>query len=252
MTSVVGIDLAWGDRAASGVVVAGRDGTIRTSATVTTDADILALVPVDAVALAIDAPLVVPNETGARRCDRELSRCLRRFHAGAYPANRSIPWLREPRGGRLATATGASLDPDDLDAGRRVALEVYPHAASVVLFGLDRVLPYKPRRHRTRETRRAALDRLLDHLESLARDPDAPLDVTSSPRWSSIREAVAVAPTKAALDRVEDEVDAYLCAAVGLLAVVAPSRVARIGAPDEGLVVTPRDAALDGCLAVAP
>lgn len=252
MRNVVGIDLAWGERAATGVVVARGDADgaeVLTSATVTTDADIRALVPDGPVVAAIDAPLVVRNATGRRACDAAISRCFARFHAGAYPANRSIPWLAAPRGGRLADQLGLSLDPTTAGAAdARVALEVYPHAAAVVLFGLERILPYKARRGRDRTSRRAALLTLVEHLAAL-RSATPAFDVTSGPRWELLVSTVRTAPTMAALDRVEDEIDAHLCAYVGLLAALAPDRLVVVGEPATGLVVTPVDDRTRPCLA---
>lgn len=255
MTTVVGVDLAWGDRAASGIVVAaaGPDGAVVTaSATVVDDDAIAAMVPDGPVVVALDAPIVVPNATGRRDCDAAVSRCFARFHAGTYPANRSIPWLAQPRAGRLAARLGLALEPGRArDRDARVALEVYPHAAAVVLFGLDRVLPYKPRRRRDLAERRTALSALLDHLEGLA-DADPGFDVAAGPRWPVLRTAVAGAATKAALDRVEDEVDAHLCAYVGVLAALQPGRLAVAGTPSTGAIVTPVTAELRRCLGAPP
>ena len=88
----IGVDLAWGERNASGFAALspGRRGLrLRESA---------ALGPLEAIAerirrlpgdwvIAIDAPLIVPNETGSRPCDREVSRQYGSRHAGAYPAS---------------------------------------------------------------------------------------------------------------------------------------------------------------------
>jgi hypothetical protein len=52
---------------------------------------------------AVDAPLVVPNETGRRPCEALVGQWFARFGAGAYPANRGNPcFLPQPRGARLA------------------------------------------------------------------------------------------------------------------------------------------------------
>jgi predicted RNase H-like nuclease len=254
MTSVVGVDLAWGRRAASGVVVVqptADGGRVTGSATVRDDDEIVALVPDRPVVVAFDAPIRVTNDTGRRACDAAVSRCFARFHAGAYPANRSIPWLAEPRAGVLAERMGLDLEPARAGAdGARVALEVYPHAASVVLFGLERILAYKPRRGRDLGRRRAALGALVGHLASLDRT-DPPLDVTSGPRWSQLVAGVEEAATPAALGRVEDELDAHVCAYVGLLATRRDPRLAVVGHPGDGAIVTPVTADLRRCLASA-
>ncbi len=38
--------------------------------------------------ISVDAPLRVPNQTGGRACERELSASWRRYDAGPYYANR--------------------------------------------------------------------------------------------------------------------------------------------------------------------
>jgi len=234
VTTVVGVDLAWSARNASGVVVV-RDGRVEHSATVVADDAIVALVPATGpVVVAVDAPVVVPNDTGRRPCDAGVSRCFARFHAGAYPANRSIPWLAEPRAGLLAQRLDLSLDP----VADRTMVEVYPHPATVVLFGLDRVLPYKARRGRGLEDRRAAMQALQRHLEGLVEHPYG-IDVTTADRWSDLVEAVDTAPTRAALGRVEDELDAYLCAQVGVLLRADPDLVDVVGDPASGAILVP-------------
>ena len=247
-STVVGIDLAWGMRARTGVCVA-EDGRVVASSTVVDDDAIVAQVPSGPCVLAIDAPIVVRNATGRRTCDAEVSRCFGPYHAGAYPANRSIPWLREPRAGRLADRLGAVLTPGSARRpDRRVALEVYPHAAMVVLFGLERILPYKRGRGRTLAVRRAAFERLCAGLEQLA-DAEVPLDVSTGPRWPALRAAVAGATIQADLNRCEDELDAHVCAYVGLLhARGSRGRTCVVGDPDGGQLVVPVTATIARCL----
>ena len=246
MTIVVGVDLAWSPRNTSGVVVV-RDGRVERSATVVDDDAIAALVPATGpVVVAVDAPVVVPNETGRRPCDAEISRCFARFHAGAYPANRSIPWLAEPRAAGLAERLDLSLDP----AASRAMVEVYPHPATIVLFGLDRVLPYKARRGRGLEDRRSAMQRFQRHLEGLVDLPHG-LDVAAGPRWAELVAAVDAAPTRAALGRVEDELDAHVCAQVGVLLRADPALVDVVGDPADGAILVPASERTSPCLAGA-
>ena len=114
MTTCLGIDLAWGERGRTGLAVLDADGRLVSSASAVTDADIDAfLAPhlgADLVA-AIDAPLVLPNATGSRPCERELGAVYRAYDAGAHPANRSRPYLDPPRGAVLAERHGWALDP---------------------------------------------------------------------------------------------------------------------------------------------
>src|SRR6476661_6014043 len=41
--------------------------------------------------IGIDAPIVIPNQTGMRSVDRLMHREFGKYHAGCYPANLSLP-----------------------------------------------------------------------------------------------------------------------------------------------------------------
>lgn len=150
----LGVDLAWGEKKRTGLAVLGSDGALLSSTAVRTDDEIAAFVEEHAsgpVVTAIDAPLVVPNETGQRDCERLLNAEFGRYRAGAHPSNRSRAWfVPEPRGARLARRLGWEIDPSMRPDGERsVAIEVYPHPAMVSLFDLPTVIPYKNKRGRT-------------------------------------------------------------------------------------------------------
>ena len=209
-TAYVGIDLAWGNRARTGVAAAAPDGRLLASTVVRTDEEIVAFVrrhaPGDAVA-AIDAPLIVRNASGRRDCEAQVQRAFGRFGAGPYPANLANPaFAAGTRGARICTALDLDLRVDST-AGRR-AIEVYPHPAMIVLMELDRVIPYKNKAGRTLESLRAAFDRLLELMETHLEE----LQLASSGRWADIKSVAASASRKADLDRIEDEVDAIFCA----------------------------------------
>lgn len=217
MTTVVhlGIDLAWSHRNRTGVAALDVDGRLVGSASVRGDDEIAAFVDAHArgavVVAAVDAPLVVPNATGQRPCEAQVTREFRAFHAGCHPANRSWPWFDPPRGEVLAERLGWDVDPTTppgLD--RSVAVEVYPHPAMVTLFDLETVIPYKQRGPARDVPRlRVALGDLLAQMEKHCEDP---LALGASPRWAELRRAVATATRKVDLRVVEDEVDAIFCA----------------------------------------
>lgn len=189
------------------------------------------------VVAAIDAPLVVPNATGRRRCEALVSAEFGRFHAGAYPANRSNPLFDPPRAQTLAERFGWDPDPGVVPgAGRSVAIEVYPHPATVLLFGLTRVLPYKARRGRDLASRRPAFEALLGHLERVCDDP---LQLSRSARWAELRSLVATTDRASGLERVEDEIDAVLCAYLAWLWAQRDPRMRVLGDAREGYVVVP-------------
>jgi len=153
--------------------------------------------------LAIDAPIVCINPTGARPVDRQSHVEFGRYHAGSHPANTG----KCPRPRRIARSF-ASLgfrvgwDQGDGTAPGRLMSEVYPHPAIVRLFGLEERIPYKKGAvtERRREFRRyqrllrKSLDDLFPRLE--------------------LNKAAAGLLTLGWTKDVEDQTDGLLCALI--------------------------------------
>lgn len=232
----VGIDLAWGPHGRTGLAVVDADGAYRDSVAVRTDEEIDGwLAGRAAVTIAIDAPLVVRNATGARDAERRVTAAYGRFHAGTHPTNLGTWHMAPPRGGTLAARHSWSLDPGSRStADRPVAIEVYPHAAMVGLFGLRWVVRYKRKRHRTPGERRAGFVTVLDLLEGIET-----LRARERGRWHQIRALVDTATSHAQLGRVEDEIDAILCAHLAWLWHAHPDRLQVYGAWEWGAIVAP-------------
>ena len=232
----LGVDLAWGRRSPTGLAVLDAAGALCHVGVAGSDDDILAqlrpYVAGDCV-VAIDAPLVVTNPSGTRPCEAALNRDFRRFDAGAHPANTGLAWFADGgRGARLCTALDLDLDPRST-AGRR-AFEVYPHAASVVLFGLEKTLKYKQKPGRDFTALQSELLRLIGFLEGLD-----DMTLSASQQWCSLRATVGDATRKSQLRRAEDPVDAVLCAYIARYVTRRPGDIAIYGDPATGCIVTP-------------
>lgn len=231
----LGIDLAWGQNRPTGVAVLDDSARLLHLAAVRTDdeiAEALAAYAGGPCLAGIDAPLVVTNPTGSRPAERALSKDFRKYDAGTHPSNTGKPEFADgTRGARVCARLGLDLDPDST-ADRR-ALEVYPHPATVVLFGLERTLKYKQKKGRDLELLRTELLSLMDHVARLV-DTGAPTDP-----WAGLRAAVAGATRKSELRVVEDQVDAVVCAYVALFADRWPDRTTRYGDLETGYIVTP-------------
>lgn len=195
----VGVDFGWRSKPSG---VACWDGADRLVLDRLTDpADVLQWIEAQApgpAIVAVDAPLVIPNETGMRVADRLTHVEFGRYDAGCYPANRRLPFAE-----RVTSFSGqlrrlGFRHADRIVAGRpgRYQIEVYPHAAAVNLFALEKILKYKKGRvaDRVRELRRYR--RLLGSLIP-AKLPGVP------------------AAGGAALKAAEDLLDAALCAYIG-------------------------------------
>ncbi len=184
-----GIDLAWSDRARTGLAIVDASGRLLDSTSLISDDEIdtwLAGSGLSPVVIALDAPMIVKNPAGQRPCERELSREYGRFNASCHTSNLARPWFNPTRGSVLASRHGWIMDPQHVGTtDDPAAIEVYPHPAMVSLFSLERIIPYKAKRGRTVDARRAEFLRLLAHIE---RDLPA-LALPSSQRWSWLRDA---------------------------------------------------------------
>ena len=233
-----GLDLAWGDQRPTGVAVLDPGGRLVHLSSVRSDDEIVtALAPYTGpCVVGIDAPLIVRNPTGNRPAEAALNRDFHTYEAGAHPSNTGKPEFRDgTRGARISARLGLDMNPR---SGReRRALEVYPHPATIALFGLSRTLKYKNKPGRDLELLREQLLLLMSHVERLT---EADLPLTLGPVWDQARADVVEAARKSELRRVEDRVDAVVCAYVALLADRRPDDVTTYGDFETGYIVTPR------------
>lgn len=233
---IAGVDLAWGERRRDGVCFVERQGhraRVAGYAVPHGDAALLAAlaarIPPRARALvAVDAPIVCPNRTGARPVDRLSHRLFHREHAGCHPANAT----RCPRPPRVAAALAAlgftvGFDPR---AGRRLVAEVYPHPAMVRLLRLPRIVKYK---RGPAAARRAEFRRLQELLRALAAEHFPFLALGEETRL------LLAAPWS---QETEDRTDAFFCALVGLWHRHHGGRRSEvIGTLEDGFVLLPED-----------
>jgi predicted RNase H-like nuclease len=243
----IGIDLAWSPRNRSGAAVLrgfATGATLVDFAVLGTDAAIVAYIERHAGAgpaiVAVDAPLCVPNETGRRACETELQRVFGRYQAGPHPANRGLlAFDGVVRGEALVAALAAhgftcSAAIEAGEPARRV-VEVFPHPATIALFGLPRTLKYKKASQPARRAEALADWRRYQHcLRSLA-SADPPL--AGHERF--LAEDVAALRGRA-LKGYEDRADALLCAYVALYALRwGTARCRAFGDLASGAVFTP-------------
>lgn len=228
----VGIDLAWGAKGTTGVAVVDAAGRLVHSGAVRTDDEIDAWLRTfagDVVVAAVDAPLIVPNETGQRRCETEISRTFWRYKIGAHSSNRGRAGFDPPRAATLASRFGWSVDPTRHGSAEfPVCIEVYPHPAMVGLFGLSERIRYK-----SGPSRAEGFALLVRHFASI----DA-LCLSEYPRWAELSRVVA-APKPGDLARIEDELDAILCAHLAWLWHHRPDCLQVYGSLEDGYIVSP-------------
>ena len=217
MNRFIGIDLAWGERNLTGFAVLEwsnkkRGVRLTNSSLVHTDEDIRHAVKRAAgetdCLLAIDAPIIAPNEGGTMRaCDREVTRDFGRYHAGTYPANRER-CARPIRLRKVLERDGYSPDPHLPSSGPcRRQLEIFPHPAHVVLFRRERIIKYKKG---SVSEKRAGLNELVENIRHHLCHEDPPL--LGSLALAELLDTDVTELRGRALKGFEDRVDALLCA----------------------------------------
>ncbi len=162
--------------------------------------------------IAVDAPTLIPNATGMRQPDRLAHQYFGRYHAGCYPANQGRPFAaRTVAVGEYLEALGFAHAPAIRpQQPGRYQIEVFPHAAIVELFRLERILKYKkgPLAGRRLELQRLQLllAEQLPHQEpALVWGPELPWEL----RWD------LAACRGRELKDIEDRLDSLVCAYVG-------------------------------------
>lgn len=229
-----GIDLAWGERLGDGICwIRGGGSGWRVDAFAYPHGDAALRAELrraraacgGSVFLAVDAPLIVPNATGARPVDRLTHAVFRKAHAGSHPAN-TARCVRPLRVRALLEAEGC-VTGWDADGRRPVCAEVFPHPALVRFCGLDRIVKYK--RGRVAE-RRAEFARLQGLLRRLAAGRFPYLDL--GPADDLLRQPWS--------KPVEDRTDAFICACIALWHVVhAGARSEVLGDAATGFILLP-------------
>ena len=251
----IGIDLAWqSDKNHSGIVVARGDANgamaIEASSGITKldgVADFVARHATERTVVAVDAPLIIRNQSGQRPCETAVSKRFGKYHASAHSTNLTkYPDTPPCRLVRMLEGVGFVHDPQARRHGRWM-FEVYPHPALVNVFALQQIIRYKKGRV---AQRRVGLGALRDHLSRLAH---------FAPSFGCSSELVnRLFPTSinfagAALKQYEDLLDAYFCAYLAFHHWrFGDERNEIIGDMDTGYIVVPRRGAPERVISSEP
>ncbi len=205
----LGIDLGWQGKPSGVACLEEQGGVLRLVSLdrLATIPEVLAWVKREAgqgpAVAGVDAPTVIANKTGQRPAERELNAVFRKFDAGCHPANLGRPWAKNVLAfsaalRKLGFADGANLTAKQ--AGR-FQIEVHPHAATVRLFGLQKIFKYKKGR---RADRAKELTRLREYL------------LRNLPHFSPpvVDLKLPELPQRGPLKVAEDQIDAVTCAYV--------------------------------------
>ncbi len=228
----IGLDLAWSARNPTGACALDDSGQIIDERMLGSSDEIIEWISglVDGPAVvAVDAPLNVPNETGRRPCESELSSEYGSRKAGPHSSNRRrlLAMHGEIRGETLVERLGALGFEDPWAEADRTVLEVYPHPAIVEAFGLEERLKYKKG---AVSERREGL-RQLSQIVALLAD--------SQPALVGDPVAVLEEDRGAALKAIEDRLDARLCAWIASVWGKDPDRIRFFGDAETGHIAVP-------------
>ena len=159
--------------------------------------------------VAVDAPTIINNLTGMRSADKLTHKYFGRYHAGCYPANLGLKFAHRTVGfGKSLTAKNfqhaPTIEPKQLG---RYQIEVFPHPATINLFGLKKILKYKKGK---KSDRSLELIKLRNYIIKVLPQLEPALSLKSL----SAIPAIAHKLTGKELKAIEDLLDSIICAYV--------------------------------------
>ena len=234
----LGLNLAWAPRNPSGgaVIEVTEEGIKLVSTTsLRAHEDILAWIARNrgrqGAVLAVNAPIIVENTSGSRRCDRALMEHFSRHLLDEYSAN-TVNASHPRTMGRAMMRMG--FDPDPSAEGDRV-IETCNKATQILLFDLDRPIRLKSG---PVGARKDAVSRFRETLWEMLSDADPPL--LPSPALSRLLNADLPSSNGSRVGELEDRLEATLSAYIAAyLAIRGPHECAFLGDLENGYILLP-------------
>ena len=242
----IGVDLAWSENNPTGMAIFEGDkkkAKLLSTRLVLSDKEIIDYITESAknkdALIAIDAPLIVPNEEGRRIAEEEVGYLFRKYNAGAHPANRRrlssfTGKIRGEEISKLLEKEGFKHDPKlkKFEKGRKF-FEVYPHPSIVVLFNLDKILQYKAKPKRDYEFRWKEFKKYQKYMKDL--EKLRPSFVVSK---DILNKNVKKLKGKS-LKNYEDILDAIFCSYIAYYSWANPEKCEILGNMKDGYILTP-------------
>ena len=165
--------------------------------------------PQESALIAVDAPTIIPNQTGTRLPDKLTHKYFGKYHAGCYPANLNRPFASRTVGfgnklQEKGFAHAPTITPQKLG---RYQIEVFPHPAIVNLFGLDKILKYKKGKL---ADKKRELSRLRNYIANVLPRLEPKLSLEKEIVLVNIPDRL----TGKILKEIEDKLDSLICAYV--------------------------------------
>lgn len=204
----IGIDLAWGEKNLSGfcVLQKSKDSQklriIELQLLKSLEEIIEAIQKYNSfnTYLGIDAPLVIPNQTGNRDIEKDFIKDFAQYKISMLPVNRNImtKYSQTIRSEILFEKLEALGFKRDMDHTKSV-FEVYTHSTMAVCFNDYKILPYKRKKGRSTEFIKEQLAIYKNYLLDVIDADDSLIEDISSIKGQ-------------ALKSYEDKLDSILCA----------------------------------------
>jgi predicted RNase H-like nuclease len=222
---LAGIDLAWACTKNPTAIATGTyDGDILhvthvNASVLAVDGIVEQLLDINGLTgVAIDASLIIPNVTGQRACERELSAHYGKMGASCHASNLTL----YPAAASVALSRKLEEQGFTHLGTKKWQIECYPHPAIIEIFGLPERLKYKKGRI---TEKKAGQKQLASLISNLSNSPTLPLRL-----GSDVREIIDPANIDTlrgkALKSNEDMLDAIICLYVaGLYAIGTRHRV---------------------------
>ena len=162
----VGIDLAWGDKNLSGFCALELSTSAKTFKHKLKILDVKLIKSIEEILqeidkykeqevyVGVDAPLVIPNETGNREIEKKFNKDFSSYKISMLPANRTL--LKKYSPNIRSEELYKKLDALDFKrdyASNKVVFEVYTHSTIAMLWNDHKILPYKRKKGRDTKTK---------------------------------------------------------------------------------------------------
>jgi len=166
----------------------------------------------DVQGVAIDAPLIITNQSGARSCERALSRVYGARWASTHSSNLTL--YPNPSSATLSRRLQEKgFKHLSCSNGGRWQLECYPHPAIIEIFGLSKRLPYKKGSVAERKQGQSNLAR---YIKSLEESQTLRIKLEKGAE-QFLSEETIFSNRGVKLKTNEDALDSILCAYIGAL-----------------------------------
>ena len=143
---IAGVDLAWQSQKNSSGVCIGKiyDDALRVTELYPAMYGIAKVLEVllgasNLCGIAIDAPLIIKNQSGQRLCEKNLSKLYGSRWAAAYPTNKTL----YPNAKSVELSCRLEQEGFLHLGSEKWQIECYPYPAIIETFGLEKRLPYK-------------------------------------------------------------------------------------------------------------